>query len=358
MSPRKGRLESLGGGIKKLKVKSEKLKISEKNMIKKLKKLITEILILALIGLMVGLNFWIPEVEAATQATSSASVTNALPVASSVCVSDDGTGCTDTAINLTEATTKTVTVTFTVTDNNGCEDINSHATEDTRAVFYRTNVTEGAACTAGNNDCYHIASSACTLSGCTTGGADLDAAFSCTVAVQFYADATDAGTYVATDWTATAQPYDNAGTVGTTAADTIEMNTLTALNVTTTIAYGALALGANTGTTDQTTVVTNTGNNDPIDIQLDGYGAIDGDGYSMTCTIGTIIIGNERYSLTAATDWSTKTLLTDTAANVSTFNLAKGASSTKNVYWGFGMPSTGVGGSCTGKVNFTAITNI
>jgi len=43
---------------------------------------------------------------------------------------------------------------------------------------------------------------------------------------------------------------------------------------------------------------------------------------------------------------------------VSTFNLAKGASSTKNVYWGFGMPSTGVGGSCTGKVNFTAITNI
>jgi len=326
-------------------------------MIKKLKKLTPGILILVLIGLMVGLNFRTPKVEA-DEASSSASVTNALPVASSVCVSDDGTGCADTAIVLTEATTRTVTVTFTVTDNNGCEDINSHATEDTRAVFYRTNVTGGAACTAGNNDCYPIASSSCTLSGCTAGGGDLDAALSCTVAVQFYADATDAGTYAATDWTATAQPYDNAGTVGTTAADTIEMNTLTALDVTTTIAYGALALGANTGTTDQTTVVTNTGNTDPMDIQLDGYGATDGDGYSMTCTIGNITIGNEKYDLTAAVAYASRTALTDTAADVSTFNLAKGASSTKDVYWGFGMPSTGVGGSCTGKVNFTARTNI
>jgi len=307
--------------------------------------------------LMVGLNFWTSEVKA-DEASSSASVTNSLPVASSVCVSDDGTGCTDTVVDLTEATTKTVTVTFTVTDNNGCEDINSHATEKTRAVFYRTNVADGAGCSSDPNNCYPIPASSCTLSGCTGGGADLDAAFSCTVAVQFYADATNAGTHIATDWTATAQPYDNAGTVGTTSTDTIEMNTLTALDVTTTIAYGALALGANTGAADQTTVVTNTGNNDPIDIQLDGYGATDGDGYSMTCTIGTITIGNERYSLTASTDWSTKTQLTDTAADVSAFNLAKGASSTKNVYWGFGMPSTGVGGSCTGKVNFTAITSI
>ena len=320
-------------------------------MIKKLKKLTPGILILVLIGLMVGLNFRTPKVEA-DEASSSASVTNALPVASSVSI-DSGAA----SVTLTEATTKTVTATFTVTDNNGCEDIDSHATNDTVAVLYRTNVTGGAGCTPDALNCYSMSCSQ-DAGSCTAGGADLAATYTCTASVQFYADATDAGTYITTDWTATATPRDNAGTDGTTAADTIEMDTLTALNVTTTIAYGALALGANTTTTDQTTVVTNTGNNDPIDIQLDGYGAIDGDGYSMTCTIGTIIIGNERYSLTAATDWSTKTLLTDTAANVSTFNLAKGASSTKNVYWGFGMPSTGVGGSCTGKVNFTAITNI
>jgi len=320
-------------------------------MTKKIKRITSCLMILVLIGLMIGLNFRTPKVKA-DEASSSASVTNALPVASSVSIDSAAA-----SITLTEATTKTVTATFTVTDDNGCEDIDSHATNDTVAVLYRTNVTGGAGCTPDALNCYSMSCSQ-DAGSCTAGGADLAATYTCTASVQFYADATDAGTYITTDWTATATPRDNAGTDGTTAADTIEMDTLTALNVTTTIAYGALALGANTTTTDQTTVVTNTGNNDPIDIQLDGYGATDGDGYSMTCTIGTITIGNERYSLTAATDWSTKTQLTDTAANVTTFDLAKGASSTKNVYWGFGMPSTGVGGSCTGKVNFTAITNI
>jgi hypothetical protein len=192
------------------------------------------------------------------------------------------------------------------------------------------------------------------MSGCTAGGSDLDATFTCTVNVQFYADPTDSGTYATTDWTATAQPYDNAGTVGTTASDTIEMNTLVALDVTATINYGTLALGANTGTTDQTTTVTNTGNTQ-IDIQLDGYGSTDGDGKAMVCTIGSIPIGNERYSLTAATDWASKTQLTDTPTTLTTFDLPKGASSTKNVYWGLGLPTTGVGGTCSGKVNFTAV---
>jgi len=132
------------------------------------------------------------------------------------------------------------------------------------------------------------------------------------------------------------------------------MNSLIALDVTATINYGTLALGTNTGTTDYTTTVTNTGNRQ-IDIQLDGYGSTDGDGKAMVCTIGSITIGNERYSLTAATAWSAKTQLTDTATTLTTFDLAKGASSTKNVYWGFGMPSSGVGGSCSGKVNFTAV---
>lgn len=290
----------------------------------------------------------IPEIKA-DQATSQASVTNVLPTASNVSINSGAA-----SITLTEGTTTTVTVTFTVTDNNGCEDIDSHASNQTEAVFYRTNVTGGSGCTPDNNNCYTMN---CTqdVGSCTAGGSDLDATYTCTVDVQFYADATDAGTYEATDWTATAIPRDNAGTDGTTASDTIEINTLTALDVTATINYGTLALGENTGTTDQTTVVTNTGNDDPIDIQLDGYGSVDGDGKAMVCTIGSIPIGNERYSLTASTDWSTKTQLTDTPTTLTTFDLAKGASSTKDVYWGLGMPSTGVGGSCTGYVNFTAV---
>ena len=314
---------------------------------KKINKITPWFLILTIIGLMAGLNFWTSEVKA-DQASSGTSVTNSLPVASSVSID-----AAAASITLTEATTKTVTATFTVTDNNGCEDIDSHVSTDTIAVFYRTNVASGAACTPDAENCYAME---CTQDAdtCTAGGADLVATYTCTSSVQFYADPTDAGaTYEASDWTATATPRDNAGTDGTTNADTIEMDSLTALDVTATIAYGALALGANTTTTDQTTVVTNTGNRQ-IDAQVDGYGASDSDGYAMTCTIGTFALSYERYSTTASTDWATKTQLTDTAFTITAFDLAKGAASTKNIYWGLGLPATGVGGSCSGKVNFTA----
>lgn len=263
----------------------------------------------------------------------------ALPVASSVSI-DSGA----TSIDLSEGTTKNVVCTATVTDTDGYTQITS-----VEAKLYRTGVGAGAV----DDNANHY-----TLSGDTecvpSNGSGTTEDYTCTFAVYFYADPTDVGsTYETDDWTCQVTPSDGAG-VGTADTDTIEMDTLIALDVTATINYGTLALGADTGTTDQTTTVTNTGNAQ-IDIQLDGYGATDGDGYSMTCTIGTIPIGNERYSLTAATDWSTKTQLTDTATTLTAFDLAKGASSTKDVYWGFGLPSTGVGGSCSGKVNFTAV---
>jgi len=261
------------------------------------------------------------------------------PVASSVSI-DSGA----TSVTLTENTTKNVVCTAVVTDDDGYTDITS-----VEAKLYRTGVGAGAA----DDNANHY-----TLSGdaqCVpSGGSGTTENYTCTFAVYFYADPTDAGSaYEADNWTCQVTPSDGVG-AGTAATDTIEMNTLIALNVTATITYGALALGTNTGTADQTTTVTNTGNAQ-IDIQLDGYGATDGDGKAMTCTIGSTTIGNERYSLTALTDWSTKTQLTDTATTLTTFDLAKGASSTKNVYWGLGMPSTGAGGSCSGKVNLTAV---
>ncbi len=301
-----------------------------------------------MIALVAGLNFWTLEVKA-DQASSGGTVTNVLPVASSVTIAG-------TSVTLTEAATTTVTATFTVVDNNGCEDIDSHGSLDTIAVLYRTNVANGADCTPDAENCYSMN---CTSdSDCVGGGSDLDDTFTCTVDVQFYADATDNGaSYSATTWSATATPRDNAGTDGTTHVDTIEMDTTTALDVTATITYTELALGADSGTTDQTTIVTNTGNDNPIDIQVDGYGTTsgDGNGKAMDCTIGTFDIGYERYATTSSTDWSIKTQLTDTAAPISDFNLAKGDASTKDVYWGLGFPATGVGGSCTGKVNFTAV---
>src|SRR5579863_8049427 len=75
-----------------------------------------------------------PQVEAAT-ATTSLTITNALPVASNVNINSSATD-----IVLTSGTTTTVTATFTVTDNNGCADIDSGSSKTT-AVFYRTTVS-------------------------------------------------------------------------------------------------------------------------------------------------------------------------------------------------------------------------
>ena len=264
---------------------------------------------------------------------------NSLPVASSVSIDSSATD-----IILTEGTTKNVVCAGTVTDDDGYEDITS-----VTAKLYRTGVGAG----AGDDNANHY-----TLTGdanCIPSGGSVNTeTYTCTFAVYFYADPTDDGSPdSADDWTCQMTPTDTVG-AGTADTDTIEMDSLTALSVTSTINYSSLALGADTGSTDQTTVVTNTGNR-TMDSQVDGYGSGDGDGYSMVCTIGAATIGNEKYSLLASTAYASKTALTDTAFQLTSFNLAKGASSTKNIYWGMGVPASGVGTSCTGKVVFTAV---
>lgn len=284
------------------------------------------------------------QIARADDVTSSASVTNVVPISSGVMLAPDLP-----TITLTENSTTPVTVTATVTDDNGCENISAVSVK-----LFRTDKT--AACGDDPNDCYTQAATLDSGS-CTPGGSDLSANYSATISAQYYADPTDVGSANAgTTWSAHVTPSDGLG--GTAGADDVkEMSTLTALNVTSTIAYGSLALGADTGTSDQTTVVTNTGNV-AIDTQVDGYGLANGDGNSMKCTIGTVTIGSEKYSATALQDYATlKTALTDTAATVAGFNIAQrtDTSTSGSLYWGFGMPSGGVSGSCTGTVVFTAI---
>ena len=279
----------------------------------------------------------------ADDAASTASITNVVPVSSAVSI-DGGAA----SITLTEYTTKNVVVTATVTDNNGCGDI-----ESVNVKFFRTDLTS-----TGADDTNHRYTQAATLVGgtCTAGGADLSADYTATIAVQYYADPTDAGSAnAATDWSAEVTPSDEAtGTAGTN--DTAEMSTLTALNVTALIEYGVLALDANTGTGDDATTVTNTGNVS-IGTQVDGYGTSNGDGKSMTCTVGTVTIGNEKYHTTASTAYASKTALTDTAATVTAFSVAQrtDGTTTGSLYWGFGMPADGVSGTCAGTVVFTPL---
>jgi hypothetical protein len=290
------------------------------------------------------------QINASSSATATLTVTNATPTASNIALANVSGG----NINLTSATTTLATATFTITDNNGCEDIDSTATK-TSAVFYRTDVDGGVSCTPDAANCYTFN---CTqdAASCTSGGEDLNATYTCTGTLQFYADPTDAGSpHADTTWTVGIIPADSSGAASASTSYTAEMVSLTSLSVTAEINYSSLALGADTGSTDQTTTVTNTGNR-VIDTQVGGYGSASDDGYSMVCTIGNTPVANEKYSLSASTAYASKTaLVTDTSPNTATTNIAQGASSTGDIYWGMGLPETGVGGTCTGHVVFTAV---
>lgn len=293
----------------------------------------------SLLLLIVPVVFFCSRRAIADDVDTSADVSNQPPVASSVDIDNAAS-----TVHLTENTTTKVTVTATVTDNNGCSDIKS-----AEAKFYRTDV--GASASDDDNNHYTVA--AVSDGKCTPGGADLTDTYTATFAVYFNADPTDSGSvHESKNWTAQITPSDSE--TGTADTDTIEMATLTALNTSGSIAYGSLSLGADTGSTDQTVNVINTGN-EGIDVDLDGYGGSDSDGHSMDCTLGSVPVANEKYSASASTAYASKTALSDKATKLDLdIPQRTTTTSSKDTYWGLGMPSQGVGGSCSGTVVFTA----
>ncbi len=223
------------------------------------------------------------------QLTTGAVGSNALPIVSGVSV-DSGA----VSVTLTENTTKNVICSGTATDTNGYEDI-----ERVGAFFYRTSI--GTSSASDNNNLYRLyGDSECIPSG----GAGNSETYTCTFPIQYYADATDAGSaYSADTWSCEMHAYDGAAT-GTPAVDTIEVASLLALDVTSTIAYGTVNANTDTGTTNQSTTVTNTGNVD-MDPQLSGIAMTDGGS-------GSILASQQKYSASAFTYSSGGTALSGT----------------------------------------------
>ena len=267
----------------------------------------------------------VEKVQADSSATS-VTITNALPVASATSLDSDATNVT-----LTENTTKTVTCVATVTDNNGFEDIIS-----VEARLYKT--TSGASGSADDNVRYILTgNSECVPSG----GSDLTETYTCAFSVQFFADPAD-------NWTCQVTPTDSIG-AGTADSDTIILNALNALNVATGIAYGSMGLGNDSGASPIATLVTNTGNT-LMDPQVSSSA-------TMSCTIGTIPIANQKYAAATFT-YSSEGVALSTVDTTLNLDLPKPTSTTPvndNSYWGILIPSTGVEGSCTGANIFTAV---
>jgi len=249
-----------------------------------------------------------------------------------------GTVAATDPISLNESSSIIVWCNATVTDEDGYVDV----TTVNATLWDPADTTEGAA----DNNTNHYTNSSCALSGGS--GTTVNAA--CVFSLQYYIDAAE--------WTCKLTAVDNTSATGTNNVTTVTVNQLKALSTDATIAFSELALGATSA--EQNITVANTGNTQ-IDVSVDGYGSSDGDGYATVCTVGgsEISLSNLKYNLTAGQDFTANmTVLTDLAVTLADFDLARttdGTPSTKPIFWKLKIPSSDVGGSCSGKIVITAV---
>lgn len=258
-------------------------------------------------------------------------------------------------ITLTENTATYATTTMTVTDTNGCSEISS-----VTAKLYRSDTsTEGTICSVDDANCYTSFGSctATTTGDSCTGGADTSVEYECVFKLWYVADPTDSGAYASDIWVVSATTTDGSNTsTATNTAQTIEVNTLNSLDVTSSIAYGSVSPNSNTGATTQTTTVTNTGNA-AIDSEISGD--VMCTDYS-TCDGGVMQPSQQKYGLSDVTYGSlTYTLSATSSPDTRELDLAKPSATTSavtdDVYWGIAVPSGQTPGSYTGQNTFGAV---
>jgi len=237
-----------------------------------------------------------------------------------------GTVTVTDPVNLNAGSTKAVTCEATVSDGDGWANITT-----VNATIWRSSSTEASA--DDNND--HYTNTSCNL-GANTSATDMPA--TCTFSLQYYAkDGT---------WTCKIRAYDDSSSGSNETTTTV--NELVALSVPASMNFGTLNLG-DTSTNDSEVEfsVENKGN-----VQIDAQVS----GNNMACASGTIPIGNIRYDSADNTSYDLMTTLTTGAVTVD-LNITKSTGSPSSVltYWRVQIPSSGVGGSCSNTITFTAV---
>jgi hypothetical protein len=185
----------------------------------------------------------------AANVTSTVIVGNAAPTVTNVVLNNAS------SIVLTANQTTNVSVNATISDNNGCADITGGTTT---IMIYRSSITSSTCLTTQSNlNCY-LASSFSASSTCAGGTVNTTT----TLAVQYFADATDSSSsYSTQNWLATVMFRDPQNGTGTADSTGQELLTLNALNInTSSLNYGTVSPGENTGQTNQSAYVQNAGN--------------------------------------------------------------------------------------------------
>ena len=260
------------------------------------------------------------------------------------------------AISLNDGTTQSVSMTASVTDNNGCRNLGNTADEisNVKGYLYRSGVTYATCDTAGeanNNNCYPEVS--CSAGTCTNGVTT----YTCSATLQYYADPTDTGSKFPTEnWLNSIKATDDNAATGTTQVSSgVELTQLVGGDTTpTTLDYGTLLVGGViTPLSGQLT--TSTKGNTGLNANVKAMSATLCTNYP-TCTGGTpITIGYQRYSLTSSTAYTSGTTLTTSDVLMSLLipKQTTASPNTKITYWGIQIPSGTLPGVYTGLIRFT-----
>ena len=250
------------------------------------------------------------------------------------------------SIDLTEGTTTTIICNATVEDWNGWSDIAA-----VNATIYAAGYTPLSP--KDNNSLY-------STSACTNTYLNITSfMYSCSLDVWYFANNGS--------WNCNVTAKDQSNATGT-AIDTSPpiFNILAALNVSTTrMDFGNMQPGdITTNALEPAINVTNTGNVN-INLSVDGFGAADGDGFAMRCTVGNISLSYLRYNVTQGQSYATSMWnLTDSKLplGIPRFTINRRIddadytkrNSTNSTYWKLQVPM-GTIGFCNGTVTFSVV---
>jgi hypothetical protein len=256
---------------------------------------------------------------------------NSIPIVSNVVLNGNN------SIDLSENSSIGISWVSTVTDADGYTNLASAT-----GKIYRSGV--GVSCTNDDNNCYSDAS--CDFFNCSANSCSA----LCSANIYFFAEATDVGSgYAGQHWEALVQATDNQTEIGsTTTSNTIvDVNSLTGFSIGSSLVYGEVFAGSDTGSSNTVTTITNTGNS-LINLEITGdYMCTD----YPSCSQSSINPNYQQFKTSTFVYGNGTTL--SIAPQVVNIGISKAtthpSNSSKNLYWGIGIPNANDPGNYQGS---------
>ena len=283
-------------------------------------------ILVAVFGMKIGVT--VTGFASSGLSNSTANATNVAPVVSSVTVNGGSN------IDLNAGTTKTVTCTGVISDDNGYDDISSAS-----AVFYQSTGDNTASYNSADDYNNHYTDSSCTL---TSGYDTTKKNVTCTFSLEYFADPAT--------WTCNITATDASSATGSD-SHTATVNSIVAVDVDGSIDFGAMAAGA----TSATGVAENLRNYGNVVLDMSANGT------DMSCTTrGAIPVGNIHLGTSASADYTNDMLALSTSPQLdNTFDLnfkqdQNLATYSYGTYYLKVKIPIGAKGECSGTIQFTA----